>query len=67
MGQLIKRQIIDNIIKEYATSITSETTQQEMLLTIGNIIYDAINSINHEEISDIVITSIEKDLKRRGR
>jgi len=67
MKELIKQQVIDNIINKYNSTITSETTQQEMLQIIGKVIYESINSIDTKITSSIAISALANEVKNQGK
>ena len=57
MTELISKSAIEKITLEYAKSVTSENSQQQMLSIVSNIIYKSINSIDKKAISEIVSPS----------
>jgi hypothetical protein len=57
MTELISKSAIEKITLEYAKSVTSENSQQEMIKMVSNIIYKCINSIDKKAISEIVSPS----------
>jgi|GEM_PF-3101718 len=57
MIELISKSAIEKITLEYAKSVTSENSQQQMLSIVSNIIYKSINSIDKKAISEIVSPS----------
>jgi len=64
--ELIKSNIIDRIIGQYALKITAETTNQEMIKIIREIIYKSINSIDPKVITELVSKELANDLRKRG-
>lgn len=52
MSEIISKSDVGKIVKKYSQSITPKTSQQEMLKIIGDIVYEAIKSINKESFTD---------------
>jgi hypothetical protein len=66
MNEIISKTVVDRIVLKYGQSVTSETTQQEMLQVIGAIVYEAINSINKDTLSDNTFSAIRNGLAKKG-
>ncbi|MFA5385530.1 MAG: hypothetical protein WC364_12915 [Eubacteriales bacterium] len=66
MTELIRKHVVDNIVDEFKEKVTSETTPQEILEIIKNIVYESINSIDANLLWDVVEEKFKRALHRAG-
>lgn len=66
MSELIRKSAIEKIVNVYAQAITPETSQQEMIEIISDIIYKSINSIDVRAISEIQAKSMNTQSRGMG-
>jgi hypothetical protein len=51
---LIREEVIERIIENLDIKVTNETTPEEMLQVIKKVVFEAINSIDENEVYKII-------------